>query len=709
MKIAEFQLPDGRIAQFEVDDNFTDEQAQTLIPQLAQQAAQDNPIQPENTAQPETAQKQPEKDFLDQLHNFAGRTNRVALNNLVALPSLALQGAHALNPMNAIGDALIESTTGQQAPEVPTLLDYANKLMDFAQVPAPQTQAERITDATMGGLIGGAPFGVVPAVSGALGSRVQQSAQESGVGPLASLALGVGTGALSGAGLNYAGQGIRNIINPANEQAVTNVMRGAASDPDLAAANIQAAPQGVSIPTAGEVGGDTGLIALQNRIQRTNPSSALTDAYQEQNAARQGLMDQLAGTPEELGKKVQERSAVTGPMREQAFDSYTQDVRVPKTQYQAHKANIKSGLESFKGSDFKNQKTQDQLVQHVKSLGFDVQDQASKTGKSTVYTASKTDPVTGQVNSFQFRVGNNAIPKSAQGNYIDLVGDKNGLNKLADQLAQAEPLKPDVNLNYAKGIVNRTLESPKVNNSDVRDAMHTVRDSIVTAMKSNDPAYAYELRKSMANDVSKALSTKAGGAPIDDPKKYQRLAAGMTKDILDSIDDQIENAAPGYRAYMDKYAEMSKPITEMEALQDIRDKITKANIDSKGTQGMSLARLNSIIENDESMKKAIGDPAWQSLAALRDDLQRSSVLGSVKAAGSTTPSDLIGRAITRIGPVRSLFDAEGARSALDQRIAEVLANAPDSVAFLKGKTSGDIRKAAGAKSALAALAGSAGN
>ena len=126
---------------------------------------------------------------------------------------------------------------------------------------------------------------------------------------------------------------------------------------------------------------------------------------------------------------------------------------------------------------------------------------------------------------------------------------------------QPEIFQSGIGLVVNKAVQN-VLDSPVGVRQDVESAMNWATSRIA---KARSPQELYEVRKDLA---------AAAQGKYNQENPSLRLAKGQLTDVINSIDDVIEAAAPGYSAYMSKYRKMSGPINQMELLQDIERRVT---------------------------------------------------------------------------------------------------------------------------------------
>jgi hypothetical protein len=130
------------------------------------------------------------------------------------------------------------------------------------------------------------------------------------------------------------------------------------------------------------------------------------------------------------------------------------------------------------------------------------------------------------------------------------------------------------------------------------------------------------------------------------------LAKGQLKDVIASIDDVIEAAAPGYKNYMSKFQKSSSAIDQMRILQGIESKVTtgQPNI----VTGEPVLAASALRRQLAAKKEEIGtdlSPAAQSrLDNIINEMNRgqAATAPGIRAPGSNTfqnmsMGNLIGR------------------------------------------------------------------
>lgn len=167
------------------------------------------------------------------------------------------------------------------------------------------------------------------------------------------------------------------------------------------------------------------------------------------------------------------------------------------------------------------------------------------------------------------------------------------------------------------------LASPGGKRETVRSALSSARTKIDRAQNVRD---LYEIRK----DLRLARDGKLKGAD-----ENSRFARGQLGDVMATVDYVIEQAAPGYQAYMNRYSKMSRPIDQMERLQGFRSKSATAAPDIiSGEDVLSQAKFKNQMRGDNS---ALSSSQMRQIKNIMSDLNRSTAPGQAgRVAGSNT-------------------------------------------------------------------------
>lgn len=230
--------------------------------------------------------------------------------------------------------------------------------------------------------------------------------------------------------------------------------------------------------------------------------------------------------------------------------------------------------------------------------------------------------------------------------------------------------------------IDAILESPAGKRESVNSAVSWAKQQIGD---NTDPASLYEIRKDLQLAQRGKLQPSSQNAPNASTLAQAR---GQLGQVVDSLDDAIEAAAPGYKAYLQRYSDMSKPIDQMKVIQEIqrRSQLTQADV-TTGQNFLGAGKFSQAL--DAAIQKngnTLTPEQTQQLNAIRTDLQYGQAINSplVKAPGSDTFQNLsiaqvIGAgsnpataAMKALGkPLQWLYKAAGS----DSKVNEILANA----------------------------------
>lgn len=230
--------------------------------------------------------------------------------------------------------------------------------------------------------------------------------------------------------------------------------------------------------------------------------------------------------------------------------------------------------------------------------------------------------------------------------------------------------------------IDEILASPAGKRETVSKTMEWAKNLIGTE---TDPASLYEIRKDLQLAQRGKLQPTSPNAPA---ASVLALAKGQLGDVINSLDATIENAAPGFKAYLDRYKQLSIPIDQAKILQEIQKRSQLQSMDPT-TQQQFLGPANFGRAVDAAIVKNPGKLSPQQLNqlnAIRTDLQMGQAINSplVKAPGSDTFQNLsIAQAIgggaaaqhpmMKIisSPLNWIYKAGGA----DPAVNEILTNA----------------------------------
>jgi hypothetical protein len=194
--------------------------------------------------------------------------------------------------------------------------------------------------------------------------------------------------------------------------------------------------------------------------------------------------------------------------------------------------------------------------------------------------------------------------------------------------ANAQPVVDKINTLLSEGASKRSAVSGPLN-----DVLQNLYDS--NGVLESDPRVLYAVRK----DIGDKLSKQATAA-----NPMNQHAASALADVKDSLDQVIEDAAPGFQQYLQNYTTNSLPIDEQEVLQSYNVPGGKGIFDVNGN--MQLSRVQGMLKNIVTQRqapganptKSVSDETMQKLFALRNDLARRNNIDLGRPRGSDTNS-----------------------------------------------------------------------
>lgn len=193
-----------------------------------------------------------------------------------------------------------------------------------------------------------------------------------------------------------------------------------------------------------------------------------------------------------------------------------------------------------------------------------------------------------------------------------------------------ETFQSGVNLTVNKTI-DDILASPAGKRGTVISVMEDARDDIARA---TTPQELYEIRKDLRAAAQGLLDKSGSKGPNAGAYK---AAKNELEQVIRSVDDAIESAAPGYKNYLDKYSKSSRGIERMEAAQEFRGKVLSTTPDPSSV-GDFLISQPSFTRAIRAAEKETNLSAAQ-VAALKKvaaDLDSGVLARGVKVPGSDT-------------------------------------------------------------------------
>lgn len=184
------------------------------------------------------------------------------------------------------------------------------------------------------------------------------------------------------------------------------------------------------------------------------------------------------------------------------------------------------------------------------------------------------------------------------------------------------------------GVIDDILAGPSGKRDAVVQSLNNIRGKLVDGkgkLESNPEVLYNSIRKQIDDLLDKRLATS-------NPAGLQ--ASRELLKVKDTLDGVIEQAAPGFRNYLEAYATASKPIDAMRYLQGLNLTDAQGNL--------TLAKVQSAIKGLERFAakpgvneaKAVTQDQIIALKAIRDDLLRGANIGAGRSLGSNTAQNL---------------------------------------------------------------------
>lgn len=264
-------------------------------------------------------------------------------------------------------------------------------------------------------------------------------------------------------------------------------------------------------------------------------------------------------------------------------------------------------------------------------------------------------------NAFQEVAERNAAARAAA--FADIAGDPASIAALQAQRSQASIPVLNSALKNARAadatapiLIDKILSGPRGGRTAVKSALEQVRSKMFNA-DGTPVTDAATLYHSARKEITDLLDKRAA---LSNPGAQQATRELMA--IKRALDRDINRAAPGFKDYLTKYADASKPIDAQQFLQSV-------NIaDSNGV--IQLGKVQTAIRNIEKLQKARGSNQAKSLTPeqmdvlyrIRDDLLRANRQNLGRSAGSNTRQNfalenILDNALP--GPLRALQNPMG--------------------------------------------------
>ena len=207
--------------------------------------------------------------------------------------------------------------------------------------------------------------------------------------------------------------------------------------------------------------------------------------------------------------------------------------------------------------------------------------------------------------------------------------------------------KQAVDVEPVLSAIQGIMSNPATQRKTVDDAMVYVQGLLAKRVNPEtgtiDPMSLYSIRK----DITDAMNGKLSG-----DLSNLRLAKGQLADLLPVIDRTIDAGAPGFMAYMSKYAKSSQGIDQMRLLQGIEAKVTTGlpNISTGNPVLVASALRRQLASAQDELGTQLSPSAQSKLDNIINEINRgqAATAPGIKPPGSDTfknmsMGNLIGR------------------------------------------------------------------
>lgn len=247
-----------------------------------------------------------------------------------------------------------------------------------------------------------------------------------------------------------------------------------------------------------------------------------------------------------------------------------------------------------------------------------------------------------QSNKFGQRIGQQNVARSEVLQKLAGIGEKDNIayakekrNSITSPMREgAFSAAGNVDETEIINVIDRQMRGTKAVQPQVSRALEFARAQVSKA--NGQPDRLYEAKKAIQNARLGQYDANSD-APM-------RLAGGELKQIEMAIDTAIEQAAPGYKAYLQKYAKMSRPIDQMELMRDVFKASTKGQADlATQTPVITASTLrNQFAQKSDLMADTLSKSQQTLAKRLIQDIDRgmAATAPGVKVPGSDTFKNL---------------------------------------------------------------------
>ena len=685
MKIAKIQLSNGKVAKFEVPDDYTPEQAQAEAESMMFGKQAEEPYKPENVAKnfETTLQFGP----LDTGIGLGGASNFVAgMGKGFSDTGKGIKQLFNIGDQDQLNRDIAESRQLDK-PLTDTFSGAAGNITGSIASTAPAMFIPGANTLVGAGLIGAGTGALMPSLS-----------DSETLGNMAAGGVGGAAGVFAGRAIPSAYSAFVSPFFEGGRQKIAgNVLRDFAGDDTAAAlAKLQNPEVYVpgSMPSLAEVLMTPKSATLHKSVERLPEAKDIIKAAEyRNNAARVDAINSIAQDKAAVLAAQDARRAATKGDYDLVHNQFIQSnpdleriLQTPSGQSAVSTARTLAGNEYRQsGEPAPSMGGLGSTVQATKDTAEKAADHWTKQpinyDKDNMLTAIRK--MGGISKEMAQNTYGNRMWEDGLGHGLFRNGGGQSLDDLAARLSEhgylpegAGPYEVVEALYGGNG--GGMFSNAKQSFDDVFRPEETANDALLSQLKrvadnleaKNKPKAAIDTPEKSPYDVAyygrdlhniqRSLKDMATNPNADPVMKYS------ISSLLDDYTKQLENNVPGLLDVNKKYADLSRPINQMEVGQKLKEKLIPALVDGEmPTRQRAEMFANAIRNEDATIKSATGQrnktladlfepEQYDLIQGIRKDLsRRGSMYDQVRTGGSDTASNLIADNMLRsiIGPI----------------------------------------------------------
>ena len=509
----------------------------------------------------------------------------------------------------------------------------------------------------LGGLLAqGAQLGAVqglmtPVTSGNYG---EESAKNVGVNAALGAAIPAGAKALY-AGGKYVGDVGRSLVAPFTEKGqqeiASKVVNQFAKNGQLASAGQTLVPG--SLPKLTEATGNAGLGALERGLASANPEFAnqLAERAAANNAARVNALQTIAGSPEARQVAIEARDVATQPLYEVAtgkaapIDKELNALLArPSVQSALSRA---ENLAKERGQKFSL--SEDSPLRRIVE-------------NSTVVPEKGTAP-SGLVR------GSNSSTQTVPGAQASIAGEGRARGAIPERFATTRR-----NVEIPGNISLAGEGAPRVMPYEPARSISSSRTINPYAGVAGEGTAGITPKVVSGNDLQ-TLKMSLDSLLEDPTAGIAKTEANAIKATRNKLVNWMENKIPEFKDARTQYAELSKPLAQMDIAQRLLEKYSSATTDLAGNPKLRAEAFNRALQDEQALLKRSGAFAgYKDLSDVFSKEQLSTIKNIAKDLSRSSVGQNAGRPVGS-NTFQNLATSNMLQSALPGRVGQFLSGA----------------------------------